>query len=57
VPAAQLSQEFIRWNEERILLENTADNDHRMGTHNIDYDLAAKLGEIVDSYDRIFVFR
>ena len=57
MPATQLSQELIRRNEERILLENTSDNDHRVGPHDVDNDLAAKLGEIVDSYNRVFVSR
>src|SRR6267143_195213 len=45
MPFTQLPQEFIRRNEERVLLEDAAD------------DLPAKLGEIVDSYDRVLIAR
>src|SRR2546425_3582403 len=51
------SQELIRRDEEWVLLEDSADDDHRMGPHDVDHDLPAKLGEIVDSYDRIFIPR
>ena len=52
---AQLPQELIRRNEERVLLKNTSNDDHRMSPHNINNDIPAKLGEIVDSYDRVFI--
>ena len=57
VPFTQLPQEFIRRNEERVLLEDSADDDHRVGPHDVDDDLPAKLGEIVDSYDRVLISR
>jgi len=57
VPFTQLPQEFVRRNEERVLLEDAADDDHRVGPHDVDDDLPAKLGEIVDSNDRVLVAR
>ena len=57
VSFTQLPQEFVRRNEERVLLEDAADDDHRVGPHDVDNDLPAKLGEIVDSYDRVLVAR
>ena len=53
----QFPQEFVRRNEERVLLEDAADDDHRVRPHDVDDDLTAKLGEIVDSYDRILITR
>jgi hypothetical protein len=54
---AQLPQELIRRDEEWVLLEDSADDDHRMGPHDVDHDLPAKLGEIVRSSDRVPVPR
>ena len=51
----QLPQELIRRHEEGVLLKDAADDDHRMGPHNIDDDLPAKLGEIVRSDDRVWI--
>src|ERR1700682_3149713 len=53
----QLPQKLVRRNEERVLLEDAADDDHWVGPHDVDDDLPAKLGEIVDSYDRILISR
>ena len=52
---AQLPQELVRRNKEWVLLEDSADDDHRMGPHNVNDDTPAKLGEIVYSYDRVFI--
>ena len=49
----QLPQELIRRHKEWILLEDAANDDHRMGPHNVNNDVPAKLGEIVRSYDRV----
>jgi hypothetical protein len=57
VSFAQLPQEFIGWNEEWVLLEYAADDDHRVRPHDVNYDLPAKLGEIVQSYDRVLIAR
>ena len=52
-PAAfpQLSQKFVRMDEERVLLEDPADNDHRMSPHDVSNEVPAKLSEIVRTYD------
>jgi len=52
---AQLLHELVWRNEERILLKDAADNNHWMCAHDVNYDLPAKLGEIVRSYHRVFV--
>ena len=52
---AQLLQELIRGHEERVLVEDAADDEHRMGTHDVNDNPSAKLGEIVDSDDRVMV--
>src|SRR5262252_2627648 len=52
---AQLLQELIRGHEERVLVEDAADDEHRMGTHDVNDNSSAKLGEIVDSDDRVIV--
>ena len=57
VSFAQFPQEFIRWYEERVLLKHAADDDHRVRPHDVYDDLPAKLGEIVYSYDRVFIPR
>jgi hypothetical protein len=54
---AQLTQELVRWNKERVLLEDAADDNHRVGPHDVDDDVPAKLGEIIQSYDRVLVAR
>src|SRR3981081_3870986 len=50
---AQLLQELIWRDEEWVLLEPSADDDHGMGPHDVDHDLPAKLGEMVRSSDRV----
>ena len=52
---AQFPQELIRRHKEGVLLEDAANDDHRMGPHNVNDDPPAKLGEIVYSYDRVFI--
>ena len=54
---AQLPQELIWRNEERVLLKNTSNNDHRMSPYNVNNNVPAKLGESVRSYDRVFIAR
>ena len=56
-PLAQFPQELIGRNKERVLLKNSADDDHRMGSHNVDDNGPAKLGEVVNSYDRVWIPR
>ena len=52
---AQLPQELIRRHKEGVLLEDAANDDHRMGPHNVNDDIPAKLGEIVRSDDRVWI--
>jgi hypothetical protein len=57
VPLTEFPQEFVRRHEERVLLEDPTDNDHRVGSHDVDDHLPAKLGEIVNSYTRVLISR
>jgi hypothetical protein len=50
---AQLPQELIEGNKEWVLLENSPNDDHRMGAHNVNDDTPAKLGEVVGLYDQV----
>jgi hypothetical protein len=52
---AQPPQELIRGNNEWVLLQNAADDDHWMGPHDVNNDPRAGLGEIICSYDRAFI--
>ena len=52
---AQFLHELVWWYIERVLLKDATDNNHRMCAHDVDYDLPAKLGEIVRSYHWVFV--
>ena len=50
-------QHLVGRDVERVLLQDAADNDHRMSAHYVDYNSPAKLGEIVCSYDGVFIAR
>jgi len=50
---AQLSQELVRRYEERVLLEDSADDDHGVGAHDLDNDVTTEPGEIVRANDRV----
>jgi hypothetical protein len=52
---AQLPQERIRRHKEGVLLEDAANDDHRVGPHNVNDDISAKLGEVVRSDDRVWI--
>jgi hypothetical protein len=54
---AQPPQELIRRHEEGVLLQDTADDDHRMGPHGVHDDIPAKLGKIERSDDRVWLAR
>src|SRR5881296_2280412 len=56
-PCAQLTQEFIGWNEEGVLLQNARDHGHGVSAEDVHDDACAKLGEIVDSENGIRVPR
>jgi hypothetical protein len=53
-PFTKFTQELVGINEEGILLENAADDNHGMGAHGVNHDIATEFGEIVGAYDRIF---
>jgi hypothetical protein len=53
----EFPKEFVRRHKERVLLEDATDDDHGVRPHDVYYDLPAKLGEIIDSYDRILIAR
>src|SRR5215813_13480265 len=52
---AQHPQELIGGNKKWVLLENSTNDDHRMGAHNVNDDTPAKLGEVVGSYHWVFI--
>jgi hypothetical protein len=54
-PFAKLAQELLRWYKERVLLEDAADDDHRMRTHDVDYRLASEFRKVVHADDRVVV--
>src|SRR5438128_4495699 len=56
-PCAQLTQEFIGWNEEGVLLQSASDHGHGVSAEDVHDDACAKLGEIVDSENGILVLR
>ena len=48
-------QELPRRHEERIVLENAADDDQRMRAHDINHSISAEFRKVVGADDRIFV--
>ncbi len=54
---SNLAKEFPRGDKERILLEDSPDDDHRMGPHDVDYGVSAKFREIVDADDCVIVVK
>src|SRR5882762_1192141 len=54
-PFAKLAQELLRRYKERILLEDAADDDHRMRPHDVDDRVSTKFRKIVHADDRIVV--
>ncbi len=51
----QLLKKLLRRHEERILLKNAADDDHRLGPHDIYHGVAAELSKIVDADNGVIV--
>ena len=51
----QFTQHFVGGYEERILLQDAADNDHGMCSHDVHHHVGAKLGQIIGSAHRIVV--
>jgi len=52
---AEFLQELVRRNIEGILLKGATDDDHRMGSHDVDDRLSGKLPEMVGANDGIFM--
>src|SRR5580700_4054540 len=48
-------QELFRRDKERILLKNAADNDHRMGPHDVDDRVSSELPEMIRADDGVLV--
>src|SRR6266481_4925995 len=54
-PLANFTEEVLRRYKKRILLQNPADDDHRMRPHDVDHGVPAKFREIVCADDSIVV--
>src|SRR5262249_57745962 len=50
---AQLAQEGVGWHEERIFLKDSADENQRVGSHDVDNPVTTKSGKIVRAKNRI----
>jgi hypothetical protein len=48
-------QELSRWYEERIVLENAADDDQRMRAHDVNHSVSAEFRKVVGADNRIIV--
>src|SRR3989442_13106060 len=53
----QFTQEFVRWDEEWIHVEQAPNKHHRMRAQDIHHDPSVDLGGVVDADDRIAVLR
>src|SRR5918992_3603247 len=51
----QLAQKLVRGDEERVLLEDAAEDNHRVSPHDVDDDIGPELGEIVHADDRVSI--
>src|ERR1700683_2281492 len=54
-PLAKFPQKLIRRHKERILVKDTADDDHRMSPHDVNHRVASKLPQMVSADDRVVV--
>src|SRR5260370_7322481 len=54
VTLGQFSQELIRRNKEWVLLDNSADHDHRVSAHYVNDDPPSKLLHVLHPYHRLF---
>jgi hypothetical protein len=54
-PRSKFGQKPLWWDKERILLQNSADDDNRMRSHDVDHGIAAELGQMVSADDRVVV--
>src|SRR5579872_6816883 len=51
----KLTQKFVWRNKEGIFLKEAAYDDHRMGAHNVNHLVPAKLPEVISANHRVFV--
>src|SRR5712664_1154591 len=51
----KLTKELVRRYKEWVFLKHSADDDYRVGTHDVNHHSAAKLGGIVSSNKRVRV--
>src|SRR4029077_15056568 len=54
---AQFPQKFIRRYEERVLLDDAADENHRVSSHDVDDKVAATLRQIIKTDYGILILR
>src|SRR5271168_355999 len=54
-PLAKFSQELIRRYKEGILLKDAADDNHGMGSHDVNHRVPPKTTEMVSADDRVVV--
>ena len=54
-PLAKFSQELIRRHKERILLKDATDDNHGMGSHDVNDRVTSKTTEMVSTDDRVVV--
>jgi hypothetical protein len=47
----KLTQKFLGRHKERILLEDAADDDHRMRAHDVNHDFSSKFAEMAGAED------
>jgi hypothetical protein len=53
---SEFSEKFGGWHEEGISLEYASQDHHRMRSQDVHRSSGAKLGAVVRSYNRVFVF-
>src|SRR5262249_14965807 len=52
---AKFMQEVVGLNEKGILLQDSADDDHRMSPHDVDHRVSSKFRQMISADDSIFV--
>jgi hypothetical protein len=54
-PLTKFVQELTRRHKERIVLQDTADDYHRMRPHNVNHRVASELPQMISADDRVVV--
>src|SRR5579871_6828923 len=52
-PLSKFQQKLLRRHEERILLQDTANDDERMRPHDVNHRVASKLSQMISADDRV----